>query len=155
MKHIDRASAPGERTLLYIFLNVAQRQIAAVEDELRPLGLSPTMYETLAQLARADRPLTLRELAEGQRCAPSNITQKVDRLEGEGLVRRMPDPADRRVVLAVLTDTGRRRAREGATRVRRLARAFQAALPEGDRRGFTRALRTLASAGRLPSNVPK
>jgi DNA-binding MarR family transcriptional regulator len=39
----------------------------------------------------------------------SNVTQLVDRLESDGLVRREADPGDRRSIRAVVTDSGRDR----------------------------------------------
>jgi DNA-binding MarR family transcriptional regulator len=56
-------------------------------------------------------PLPMRRLAQKLKCEPSNVTGIVDRLEARGLVERRPDPADRRVKLAVATEEGRRVAR--------------------------------------------
>ncbi len=56
-------------------------------------------------------PLPMRRIAQKLKCEPSNITGIVDRLEARGLVERRPDPADRRVKLAVPTDEGRDTAR--------------------------------------------
>lgn len=56
-------------------------------------------------------PLPMRRIAVSLRCEPSNVTGIVDRLEARGLVERRPDPADRRVKLAVPTDEGRATAR--------------------------------------------
>ncbi|GAA3235738.1 MarR family transcriptional regulator [Streptomyces sp. XM83C] len=56
-------------------------------------------------------PLPMRKLAHKLKCEPSNVTGIVDRLEARGLVERRPDPADRRVKVAVATDEGRRIAR--------------------------------------------
>lgn len=54
------------------------------------------------------RPVPMRELAVELRCDPSNITGIADRLEQRELVRREPDPADRRVKLLVATSRGKR-----------------------------------------------
>ncbi|WP_328771917.1 MarR family winged helix-turn-helix transcriptional regulator [Streptomyces sp. NBC_00286] len=56
-------------------------------------------------------PLPMRRLAQKLKCEPSNVTGIVDRLESRGLVERRPDPGDRRVKLAAVTDEGRRVAR--------------------------------------------
>ncbi|MFI8824670.1 MarR family winged helix-turn-helix transcriptional regulator [Streptomyces sp. NPDC053431] len=75
-------------------------------------GLTPTQAKLLAQL---DGPLPMRALATLLVCDASNVTGIVDRLEIRGLVRREPDPADRRVKNVVVTDEGRetvRRLRE-------------------------------------------
>lgn len=37
----------------------------------------------------------------------AGVTSRIDRLEGRGLVRRLPDPDDRRGVIVELTDQGR------------------------------------------------
>ena len=39
---------------------------------------------------------------------PTSVTNAIDRLERDGLVRRMPQAGDRRTVLAEITDEGRR-----------------------------------------------
>ncbi|WP_329278463.1 MarR family winged helix-turn-helix transcriptional regulator [Streptomyces sp. NBC_00691] len=52
-------------------------------------------------------PLPMRRIAQKLKCEPSNITGIVDRLEARGMVERRPDPADRRVKLAVPTEEGR------------------------------------------------
>ncbi|MGW0767586.1 MarR family winged helix-turn-helix transcriptional regulator [Streptomyces sp. NPDC002676] len=75
-------------------------------------GLTPTQAKVLAQL---DRPLPMRALATLLVCDASNVTGIVDRLEARELVRREPDPVDRRVKNVVATDRGRelvRRVRE-------------------------------------------
>ncbi|MFI8521836.1 MarR family winged helix-turn-helix transcriptional regulator [Streptomyces sp. NPDC085481] len=75
-------------------------------------GLTSTQAKLLAQL---DGPLPMRALATLLVCDASNVTGIVDRLESRELVRREPDPADRRVKNVVATDKGRetiRRVRE-------------------------------------------
>jgi DNA-binding MarR family transcriptional regulator len=42
--------------------------------------------------------------------SPGGLTKTLRRLEDAGLVRRRPDPGDRRALLVVLTDKGRRAA---------------------------------------------
>ncbi|MPY64085.1 MarR family winged helix-turn-helix transcriptional regulator [Streptomyces spongiae] len=56
-------------------------------------------------------PLPMRRLAQKLKCEPSNVTGIVDRLEARGLVERRPNPKDRRVKLAAVTEEGRRLAR--------------------------------------------
>jgi DNA-binding MarR family transcriptional regulator len=48
-----------------------------------------------------------KELAEHLKIAPRSATEVVDALEAKGLVRRSPDPDDRRAVVVALTDRGR------------------------------------------------
>jgi DNA-binding MarR family transcriptional regulator len=68
-------------------------------------GLTGVQAQVLAVLR--DRTTSMRTLARVMRCEPSNITGIIDRLEARGLVERRPDPADRRVKLLAITDTGR------------------------------------------------
>ncbi|WP_329284553.1 MarR family winged helix-turn-helix transcriptional regulator [Streptomyces sp. NBC_00691] len=75
-------------------------------------GLTSTQAKVLAQL---DGPLPMRALATLLVCDASNVTGIIDRLEARSLVRREPDPSDRRVKNVVATDEGRdviRRVRE-------------------------------------------
>ncbi|GLX16953.1 MULTISPECIES: MarR family winged helix-turn-helix transcriptional regulator [Streptomyces] len=75
-------------------------------------GLTSTQAKVLAQL---DGPVPMRGLAALLACDASNVTGIVDRLQARGLVRREPEPRDRRVKNVVATDAGRdvmRRVRE-------------------------------------------
>ncbi|MFE7580137.1 MarR family winged helix-turn-helix transcriptional regulator [Streptomyces gardneri] len=75
-------------------------------------GLTSTQAKVLAQL---NGPLPMRALATLLVCDASNVTGIIDRLEARALVRREPDPSDRRVKNVVATDEGRdiiRRVRE-------------------------------------------
>jgi DNA-binding MarR family transcriptional regulator len=89
------------------FLDAADRLYDRISEALKVVGLTWPKFEVLDQLRHAPgNSLPLRVLADCQSCAASNITQLVDRLEKEGLVRRMDDPEDRRSVRAELTAAG-------------------------------------------------
>src|SRR3954452_17509068 len=60
---------------------------------------------TVLNLVRTEG-VTLAELARRTMVAPTVITGIVDRLERQGIIRREPDPRDRRVNRLVLTDAG-------------------------------------------------
>jgi DNA-binding MarR family transcriptional regulator len=51
--------------------------------------------------------LPLSRVGDRLQVHPASVTNVVDRLERQGLVRRAPHPSDRRATLAELTDTGR------------------------------------------------
>jgi len=95
---------------------------ARFEEALEPLGLSLAKFGLLSKLVAAGEPLPLSTLAERQACVRSNITQLVDRLEAEGLVRRAPDPRDRRSIRAELTAEGRARHAAGRRALERAER---------------------------------
>ena len=107
-------------TRLGQFLQSLHAVESRLEAALEPVGLSLAKFGVLAQLISAGEPLPLGTLAERRACVRSNITQLVDRLEAEGLVRRSDDPKDRRSVRAELTDEGRARYQTGLKALARM-----------------------------------
>lgn len=101
------------RHLLSSVLHVAELVQDRLESALAPTGLSLAKLGALRHLAEAEEPLPLGQLAERIACVKSNVTQLIDRLEADGLVRRVPDPGDRRSVRAAITDLGRERYQAG------------------------------------------
>jgi DNA-binding MarR family transcriptional regulator len=76
---------------------------------LARLGADPTKLDALATLRRAGAPyrLTAGEMARRSLVTPGAVSQRLDKLEQERLVRREPDDADGRVVHVQLTARGR------------------------------------------------
>jgi DNA-binding MarR family transcriptional regulator len=70
----------------------------------RGLGLTPQQAQLLTSVAPGA--LTHGELASRLHCDKTNVTGLVDRLERRELVRRHPDPTDRRATQVSLTDDG-------------------------------------------------
>ena len=133
------ASTPATSVMLGL-LAAAHAIEARLEQGLATIGLSPAKHAVLSQLAQAGEPLTLSELAARVCCVRSNMTQLVDRLEAEGLVRRIDDSDDRRIVRAAITPLGEEREAAGANQVLQIQSEFAAALPESDRAALERAL---------------
>jgi DNA-binding MarR family transcriptional regulator len=78
-------------------------------------GLTISDYEVLLRLARApDSRLRRVDLAEQVLLTASGITRLLDGLERSGLVERGSCATDRRVVYAVLTDSGLAKVREAS-----------------------------------------
>lgn len=77
-----------------------------LEEALAEVGLSTAKYIALTHLVSAGEPLNLSQCAERMTCVRSNVTQLMDRLEADGLVRRVENPTDRRTVRAELTPMG-------------------------------------------------
>ena len=71
------------------------------------------------------------------------MTQLIDRLEADGLVRRVDDPADRRSVKASITDEGRDRQSAGAHEIAQLHEEFAANVDVGDKAAIARLLSAL------------
>jgi DNA-binding MarR family transcriptional regulator len=64
----------------------------------------------------------------------------VDRLEADGLVRRVADPNDRRSIRAALTALGEERQAAGAKQLAAVQEGFANAIPAADREALVRAL---------------
>jgi DNA-binding MarR family transcriptional regulator len=128
---------------MVMLLEVAQSIQARLESVLGEIGLTSAKYQAIDALARAGEPLTLSELAGNLRCVRSNITQLVDRLEADGLVKRVDDPADRRAVRAVVTPLGMDRRTEGMRAVGRLQDEVAARVAPAERAMLDRVLAAL------------
>ena len=76
----------------------------------RSFGLKPGWLDVLSALRRIGAPhrMSATELARWVLLSSGGMTNRLDRMEEAGLVRRRSDPADRRGVLVELTPRGRR-----------------------------------------------
>ena len=124
-------------------LHAAQAIGDQLEEALGGVGLSMAKQSALTQLAQAGEPLTLSELAARLSCVRSNITQLVDRLEADGLVRRVDDPADRRSVRAELTSLGVEKQALGALEIERIQGDFASRISTDDLAALKSALEAL------------
>ncbi|MFL6142211.1 MAG: MarR family winged helix-turn-helix transcriptional regulator [Labedaea sp.] len=89
-------------------MRVQQVLQSAVDGALRPHGLTFARYEALVLLVFSRRgSLPMRVMGERLQLHPTSVTNIVDRLEADGLVKRTPHPTDRRTTLAEITDLGR------------------------------------------------
>lgn len=70
-------------------------------------GLTGGDFDVLATLRRSGAALTPGELSRSTMVTTGGMTKRLDRLEALGLIRREPDPRDRRGRLIALTDDGR------------------------------------------------
>jgi DNA-binding MarR family transcriptional regulator len=134
---------PETNSVMLSLLSAAHAIEARLEQGLASVGLSPAKHAVLSQLAQAGEPLTLSELASRVCCVRSNMTQLVDRLEAEGLVKRIDDSGDRRIVRAAITQLGEEREAAGSHQVRQIQGEFAAALGQSDRAALERALAAL------------
>lgn len=137
------ALADTDTSILLSLITAAHAIEEKLEAELAAAGLSGAKLRILTQLANTSKPLAFSELAESHRCVRSNITQIIDRLETEGLVRRVDDPVDGRVVRAQLTARGKERQERGAEVFRAIQAELTATLPPNDHESLERALAAL------------
>lgn len=100
---VDPLQILSRVTRLSWHLDLARRQAFAEH------GLEPWEFDVLAALRRSGAPYALSPGALGSETLVTSgtMTNRVDRLEVRGLVRRAPDPTDRRGVRVELTASGR------------------------------------------------
>ncbi len=136
-----------------VFLGAHAAIIARIERDLAAAGVIPlTWYDVLIELYEApDRRLRLHELADAVVLSRSGLTRLVDRLAAAGLLRREPDPADRRGAFAVLTAEGvRALGRAWPVYSRGIDRYFARDLNDEEARAITAALGRVRDAAREP-----
>jgi MarR family transcriptional regulator for hemolysin len=129
--------------IFFMLLDAGRAQFARLEEALKSVGLSAAKYKVLSQIAKSKEPVPLRLLAEEQQCVASNVTTLVDRLETDGLVRRVDDPADRRSKRAELTELGKEKAEDGARVVAEVEAAFAESLGPTERFALAKVLSSL------------
>src|ERR1700754_2847826 len=90
------------------FLNAHAHVTRRIGRDLADAGLPDLgWYDLLWPPSRAPaRPLRVNELAREVVLSPTAMSRFVDRAEAAGVVRREPDPADRRALQVALTDDG-------------------------------------------------
>ncbi|HEV2782082.1 MAG TPA: MarR family transcriptional regulator [Actinophytocola sp.] len=106
----ERIGPSGTMAAVTSIMRVQQILQSAVDGALRPYGLTFARYEALVLLTFAKRgSLPMRVMGERLQLHPTSVTNIVDRLEADGLVKRIPHPTDRRTTLAEITESGRER----------------------------------------------
>ena len=108
-------------------------------------GLEPWEFDVLSALRRAGPPfqLTPGALLRATLVTSGTMTNRIDRLAAAGLVRREPDPRDRRGVLVTLSERGRAVVDAALTDLLAREQALLAGLGEDQRRVLADLLRTL------------
>ena len=110
---IERWSAGEHMAAATSLMRAHQLVLAAVEDELRPFGLTFASYEALMLLSFTRRgELPLGKMSERLMVHPASITNTVDRLEERGSSVAAATRHDRRRILAAITPAGRQVAAE-------------------------------------------
>jgi DNA-binding MarR family transcriptional regulator len=90
-------------------MRVQQILLGRINLALRPYGLSHARLEVLmVLLTRPQAGLPLGQLGARLQVYPGAVTSAIDRLEADGMVRRVQHPTDGRGTLAMITQRGRR-----------------------------------------------
>ena len=129
-------------------LKLAQAaQDRALDVGLRPLGLSRVQRGVL-QYASHDG-VVMSELAGRLGCHVSNLTGVVDRMERDGLVKRVRSSRDRRAVFVRLTEMGGQRRSQLQNALPPLQHALSQGLSAGERTQLCRLLEKYVAGAQL------
>ncbi len=124
---------------------VVQRELERVFAEHDLTGAD---FDVLATLRRSGAPyhLTPGELSRSTMVTTGGMTKRLDRLEATGMIRREPDPRDRRGKLIALTPRGRDLVDHAVEAHLENEERLLAALPAAKRRELAALLRELLSS---------
>ena len=120
----------------------------SLEETLREFGLDRRSYHLLGRLRSYGPPYRRSpgQLAADMRLSSGAMTNRLDRMEAAGLIRRLPDPSDRRGTLIEPTEAGNATwDRTTGTQARREAMMASVLEPE-EREELHRLLRRLMRA---------
>src|SRR6266536_6604914 len=148
-RSLSSPSAEGLRTWR-LFFESALALIDVLDAELQSeAGIPMRWYDVLVQLEESPEGIPMNALAERILYSKSGFTRVVDRMEEAGLVRRVRPKNDRRSILVLLTDAGRK-TMERARRHHRhgIEQHFSRHLTDADIRALTRALEKISAHAR-------
>ncbi|ROZ62343.1 MarR family transcriptional regulator [Kocuria soli] len=140
-RFVDARLAQESMFLMNRFGSLAS---ALTNGYLRDLDLKVRHYSVLS-LASEEQPPTQRELSDFLVLDPSQVVALVDHLEGADLVRREPDPRDRRSKIIVPTDRGREVLLQAEAQVGAASDRLLSNLTEAEQAELQGLLRKLAS----------
>lgn len=95
---------------------VTNTAIKAVTEDfnkrLEKHGTTRIQWIALYFLLRADKPMSQKELASLMNVQDPSLARLIDRMERDGLLQRIENPADKRIRFLLLTEIGRSKALE-------------------------------------------
>jgi DNA-binding MarR family transcriptional regulator len=95
----------GEARVSYVIARLERAVRAAINERVRPYGLTTLQYTTLSVLGRRGG-LSNAQLARRSYMTPQSMSEVIEALETKGLIKRDQHPNHRRVFPATLTATG-------------------------------------------------
>ncbi len=130
-------------------MGISRRLRRSMDETLKGFDLTWEEWKLLCALRNHGEPYRLSpgQLAQAQDLSSGAMTSRLDRLEEVGLVRRMPNPDDRRGLLIELTEAGHRIWHESVgAQAEKEALIAAAALADSEREQLNAYLRRLMIA---------
>ncbi len=103
---MQQTPLPRGSSLGYQINYVARLFARALREQIESLGVVPGQFAQLLALYEQDG-LTQAELCERVQIEQPTMASTLNRMERDGLIRRVPDPTDRRRIHVVLTPRAR------------------------------------------------
>ncbi|MGH2775128.1 MAG: MarR family winged helix-turn-helix transcriptional regulator [Actinomycetota bacterium] len=103
---MNDATLPRQSSLGYQINHLARLMAQALRERIAPLGVVPGQFAQLLALYEQDG-LSQREMCERVRIEQPTMANTLQRMERDGLIRRLPDPADGRRAAVMLTGRAR------------------------------------------------
>jgi DNA-binding MarR family transcriptional regulator len=129
---------------------LSRRFKRALDETLAEFGIDTAEWRLLGLLARQQTPgsgepfrSSPGKLARMMELSSGAMTNRLDRLEQAGLLKRLPDPSDRRGVLVEITDAGRRLYEDCVGAQAKKEELVAAALTDAEKRQLNALLRRL------------
>ncbi|MHC0431403.1 MarR family winged helix-turn-helix transcriptional regulator [Streptomyces sp. O3] len=126
-------------SLLYLVKRTELAVRARLEELVKPAGITALQYTALTVLERHDG-ISAAQLARDSFVTAQTMADMVRALESRGLIRREPNPDNRRERLILLADAGRRLLDAYAEPARGLEERMVADLDPAEVEAFRRAL---------------
>ncbi|WP_424568252.1 MarR family winged helix-turn-helix transcriptional regulator [Streptomyces sp. CH-036] len=139
-----------DTSLGYLLKEASTALRVAMEEVLRPLGMTVTHYSCLELLAQ--RPgMSNSELARGAFVTRQSMNVLLQALERDGYVTRPAEAAVGKILPAQLTPRGRQSLEEASAAVRAVEVRMLAGMTEDEQESALRALRSMIDSLRGPA----
>ncbi|MFD4000435.1 MarR family winged helix-turn-helix transcriptional regulator [Streptomyces rubiginosohelvolus] len=146
----EGAGVDLDTSLGYLLKEASTALRVAMEEVLRPLGMTVTHYSCLELLAQ--RPgMSNSELARGAFVTRQSMNVLLQALERDGYVTRPAEAAVGKVLPAQLTPRGRQSLEEASAAVRAVEIRMLAGMTEDEQESAFRALRSMIDSLRGPA----
>ncbi|MDH6706606.1 DNA-binding MarR family transcriptional regulator [Kitasatospora sp. MAA19] len=137
---MDRPAVTGT-SLLYLVKRTELAVRARLDELLKPAGITALQYTALTVLERHDG-ISAAQLARDSFVTAQSMADMIRTLEGRGLIRREPNPGNRRERLVLLAEPGRHLLAEYAASTRELEARMVAGLTAEEADRFRESLNT-------------
>lgn len=128
---------------LVLTADLLEKRIASL---LLPFDLSPATGLVLSILVDSETPVSPNNIADRLIISRASVTSLLDTLEKRGFVKRQPHISDRRMILVVLTDSGRQVANKFRPIVHQHQKVWLNALNEKEQEQLIKMLQRLQAS---------